>query len=169
MPTIPATPTRTPADSVDVAERARVAVLAVTDRIGYPHRGIAARLGVLLRDLVTLRAYGVNEAEMRLVSVAVDGVIDDLCHPVTPDMERVVARHESDADRKEDAIADLRLIEGDSPMLMDEHAKALEIDAASARTYARVLRHRARQLRGTGEAARARLGLAAQGHREQAS
>jgi hypothetical protein len=169
MQNAPATSARTNADSIDVAERARVAVLALTDRVGYPHRGIASRLGVLLRDLVTLRMLGVNEAEIRLVATCVDGVIDDLYHPLCPQAEQILARLESDADRAEDGVSDLRLIEGDTGRLLNDHARRLDAQATASRALARSLRAKARALaEGHGVArdvARVRLGLSV----EQAS
>src|SRR5690349_11552770 len=64
---------------IDVSERARAAVLTVTDRINHPHRGIGARLAVMMRDMVRLVELGATEAEMRAAyEVAVMGLIDDL-------------------------------------------------------------------------------------------
>jgi hypothetical protein len=135
-------------DPIDVVTRAQTAVLAMTDRVAYPHRGITSRLAVVMRDLVTLaRRYGVNESEMRLVETAIAGLIDDLAHPLGDEAERVASRWESDHDRGEDAVQDLRQIEGDTPYLLEEHAKRLDQQAASSRTLARVLRAKARKLR----------------------
>lgn len=165
MQTAPATSPRTNADSIDVAERARVAVLALTERIGHPHRGIAARLAVLLRDIVTLRTLGVNETEIRLVATCVDGVIDDLYHPLCPQADQILARLESDADRAEDGVSDLRLIEGDTGRLLNDHARRLDAQATSSRALARSLRAKARVMAEGRDISRVRLGLSA----EQAS
>lgn len=145
---------------IDVYTRAQNAVMTLTERVGYPHRGMSSRLAVAMRDLVTLaKRYGVNEPEARLIPVCIDGLIDDLYHPLTPDAERIARRLESDHDRAEDGVQDLVGIEGESATLLEEHAKRLDQQAASSRTLARCLRAKARQLRNTRTVARARLGL----------
>ena len=159
MPTAADRVTQTLSDSIDALERARTTIRTVTERIAYPHRGITLRFATLLRDCVTLHRHDANEQELRQLPIAMHALIDDLFHPVTPDLRLLVARQESENDRREQGIQDLRLIQGDSPFLMEEHAKALELDAASALSYARVLREEARRLRQSGEIGRARLGL----------
>jgi len=151
---------RPPDDAtIDVVRRATVAVKGAVDRVRYPHRGITARFAVLLRDLVTLRNNDVNECEARLLSAALDGVIDDLYHPLTHEQDRIIARIAADADRGEDGMRDLRLIEGDSAHLLEEHARKLDLQASSSRALARSLRAKARVMRQTAEAGRERLGL----------
>jgi hypothetical protein len=155
-------------DAIDVYERAQAAVIAMTDRVDYPHRGISSRLGVAFRDMVILaKRYGVNEAEMRVVETALAGLIDDLYHPLGSDAERLARRIESDNDRAEDGVQDLTLIEGETPTLLEDHARKLDAQAASSRTLARVLRAKARKLRLEKQmnitATRERLGLTVEG------
>lgn len=132
---------------IDCVERASTAFRAASEDIGGPIAGPTARLAGVMRDVVRLRERGYSATRLRLVAFALMAVIDDLEGPVTPEMEEVVARHESMNDAKEQMKQDERTICGDSPYRMEEHARALELDAASSLTYARVLRHKARKLR----------------------
>jgi hypothetical protein len=147
------------ADGIDLPERARVTALSVVERTSYPHRALMRDLMVIGNAIQRLHSTGHNETELRLISQFADALIDDLFHTITPDMEQIVARHESMADQREQAIQDLRLINGDSALLKEEHAKALEIDAASGRTYARVLRRLAARERKAQAVARSRFNL----------
>jgi hypothetical protein len=100
---------------IDCSERAKRTMLDVNERIGGRFDAFAGRLSMAIRDLVVLKTRGANEAELRLIPIAMHHAIDDLFHPLTPDAERVARRLESDADRKEDALSDLTLIDGESP------------------------------------------------------
>ena len=134
--------------AINCSDRAHAAVVSLVDRIGHPHRGISARLAVLLRDLVNLGTLPERErpteAEMRAVVQCVEGVIDDMYRPITPEMRAVVRHHESMRDAQEQMKQDDRLNNGDTPFRKREHAKALRLDAAASISYARVLEWEAR-------------------------
>ena len=134
-------------DAIDCVERASTAFRAASEDIGGPIAGPTARLASVMRDVVRLRERGFSATRLRLVAFALMAVVDDVEGPVTPEMEEIVARHESRNDAAEQMKQDERVICGDSPFRLEEHARALELDAASSLTYARVLRHKARRLR----------------------
>lgn len=131
---------------IDCVERASTAFRAASEDIGGPIAGPTSRLAAAMRDIVRLKERGFSTTRLRLAAFAYMAVIDDVEGPVTPEMEEVVARHESRNDAAEQMKQDERIC-GDSPWKMEEHARALELDAASSLTYARVLRHKARKLR----------------------
>lgn len=133
---------------INVIDRARAATIMMVDRVSHPHRGIANRLANVARDLVNCaRLYGFNESELRLPAMMLDGIVDDLFHPLGEDAEHFARRAESDADRAEDAANDATLIEGESAVLLEVHAARLDRQAATSRQLARTLRAKARRLR----------------------
>lgn len=114
-----------------------------TDRTGP-----AARLAASMRDIVRkCQAGELSEIGARTIETTLAGLIDDLYHPLGEDAERVARRTESDADRAEDAAQDVAAIEGQSAFALEEHARRLDLQAASSRRLARVLRQKARALR----------------------
>jgi len=149
------TQTRSECGEIDVYQRAHAALQQAVARTGTPHRRLTTQLAVLMAGLLE---SPMDETEMRLVADTLDSAIDDRFHPVTDEMERDAAHRESAADRREDAISDLRLIDGDTPERELEHAKSLDETSVSSRRYARVLRHKASRA-----IARVRLGLTPRG------
>lgn len=144
--------------SIDIERRAHAAVIAAAERTGTPHRLTARHVMVLMEALDRcVDVHRWNEAEVRQVVFALSGWVDDKFQPITSEMRQVVALHESMNDAREQALQDKRLIDGDTPFAKEEHARALEMDAASSLAYARVLRYEARQMRREREVAVQRL------------
>lgn len=138
MQTIAVPLDQTGTETIAVYDRSHAAVLEATKRSGYPHRALTTRLASFLG---TMLDADLNEMEMRQLADTIDAAIDDRWHPVTSlEAKRAVLRAESDADRAEDAISDLRLIETDCPVHMEEHANRLDRQSVTSRAASRVLR-----------------------------
>jgi len=151
---------RTDAD-FDLHERARRVVMQATARTTYPHRAATKELIGFMVCVLRLHEAGLTTGELRMLPEAVHGLIDDLSGPVTADHLEAAARQESDADRREDSVQDLRLIAGDSTLRREQHAELLEDAASKGRVLARVLRSLVRHERAARETARQRFDLPA--------
>lgn len=135
---------QTESEPIAVYDRAHAAVVAAVQRSGFPHRAITSSLATLMGRLLD---SDLNEDEMRIVEAALSAVIDDRWHPVaTPDQVRAVLQTGFDADRGEDAIRDIRLVDGDCPVHIEEHARRMDRQAATSRSSARVLWAQVRKL-----------------------
>jgi hypothetical protein len=139
--------TRTEIESVDYEERARVALMAATKRIGGPYGSIAARLAETLRDLGTLRMRDMDRTEFAHIELCIAGVISDLC-PGIADINHI-RRVRSHLDREDDRLTDLRAIDGPHVVSNRELAAAYRNAAAAnldaARHYEQLDREERRQ------------------------
>ncbi len=143
-----------------IDSQVRAAVTPVCERLGVRSWKRAARLCAVLRDIDELVSEGASETELRLISGLIDSHIDERFAGPNGTDDKTADRHELEMDTAEDKIDGLFAIEGESATLCDEHAFALEKQAAASRVRARRRRKQARAIRSHRATARVRVGLA---------
>lgn len=120
---------RTAIETVDCAERARVAFQAVSDEVGGPWQAIAADWTKALSHLPKLRMRTDNRTAFAHIELLVAGIVADL-FPTILDRTHIW-RMRSQADREDDRLTDLRAIDGPHLVSNKELAKAYRQAAAA--------------------------------------
>ncbi len=133
---------------IDVEERARRATLDISDRIGYPHRGIASRMYVFMRDMVNLAKAGVTEGEMRAcIEVTITCLIDDLYPDNGNASFNELRRVASLADNQEQIHEDALGCDPTNPTLLENWGKSCYLSASADKAVGRRAIHIARIIR----------------------
>lgn len=150
---------RKDSDEMHLADLALSTTLPIATDLGIAHAAMTKRLHNVFTDLVALKHASASEAHGRSYELAIASLVDTLWGGRAATDEQTAKRMELDADCAEDHIEGVMAIEGETPVLLDQHAAMLEKQAVTSRVRARFQRKKARSIRNTRVVARQRVGL----------
>ena len=150
---------RTRADLMSLSDHAANVVIPITDRLQIAHARIVRRLHDCMADVIALKQAGASEAECRMYDDAFAMLNDQLFGGIEKTDDRTAARMELDADCAEDHIEGLLRVEGESPVLLRHHARALRRQSSTSRVRAIVQERKAETITQTRVVARERLNI----------